>query len=81
MGALRSNKMLLDEDSTVMVIKRKIADELLPESDGWSRIEMRTPSRILVGQDHTLRFIRAFLWPKAKGELILYYTQAIESLY
>lgn len=80
MPALSKSHMSLNEDNTVMHIKRKIADEVLPDADDWAKIEIRTPSGMLLGQDHSLRYVRSFLWPKAKGELILYYAQGAESL-
>lgn len=75
---LRRSSMTLQEDQTVLSIKRRVVEEAYPGSD-VSRVEIRTPTGIKCGQDHSLKYVRTFLWPVSKGDLVLYYCQAPES--
>ena len=75
---LRRSSMTLQEDQTILSIKRKIVEEVYPGTE-VSKVEIRTPTGIKCGQDHSLKYVRSFLWPKSKGELVLYYCQAADS--
>lgn len=75
---LRRSSMTLQEDQTILSIKRKIVEEAYPGTD-VSKVEIRTPTGIKCGQDHSLKYVRSFLWPVSKGDLVLYYCQAADS--
>jgi len=75
---LRRSSMTLQEDQTILSIKRKLVEEAYPGTD-VSKVEIRTPTGIKCGQDHSLKYVRSFLWPISKGDLVLYYCQAAES--
>jgi len=75
---LRSSRMTLQEDQTVLIIKRRLVEEVYPGTD-VSKVEIRTESGIKCGQDHSLKYVRTFLWPPSKGNLILFYCQAADS--
>ena len=77
--ALRRSRMSLSEDLVVGFIKRHIVEEVCPEKS-VAEIDIRTPSGLLLGQDHSLRFIRAILWPPCKGDLVLKYSCSKKSL-
>ena len=77
--ALRRSRMSLSEEMVVSFIKRHIVDEVCPEKS-VSEIDIRTPSGLLLGQDHSLRFIRAILWPPSKGDFVLKYSCSKKSL-
>ena len=70
--ALRHSRMCLVEDVTVSQVKRLLV-EALPGISA-ADVVMRTPCGMLVGQDHSLRYVRNFLWPRSKGELVLRYS-------
>jgi hypothetical protein len=70
---LKCSSMSVMEDVPVCNIKRLIADEVLPGTS-TEQICIRTASGVLVGQDHSLRYVRTFLWPRCKGELVLKYS-------
>ena len=38
-----------------------------------TKIQLLTLSGSLVGQDHTLKYVRAVLWPRSRSELSLSY--------
>ena len=69
---LKRDHMCLAEDCPIFQIKRLIVDEILPGMCA-TKIELLTPSGALVGQDHTLKYVRAVLWPRSRGELSLSY--------
>ena len=69
---LKRDHMCLAEDCPIFQIKRLIVDEILPGMCA-TKIELLTPSGALVGQDHTLKYVRAVLWPRSRGELALSY--------
>ena len=71
--ALKSSRMCLSEDIPVCNIKRFVVEEVLPELCA-AQITIRTASGVLVGHDHSLRYVRTFLWPKSKGDLVLKYS-------
>ncbi len=75
---LKQSRLRLREDDTVMVVKRRVHEEVFPNVEA-SKVEIRTPSNILCGQDHSLKYVRTFLWPPSKGELTLVYNLAKES--
>lgn len=75
---LRRSSMTLHEDQTVLSIKRRIVEEAYPGTD-VSRVEIRTPTGIKCGQEHSLKYVRGFLWPVSKGDLVMYYCLAPES--
>ena len=75
---LRHSSMTLQEEQTVMCIKRRVLEEAYPGTD-VAKIEIRTPTGIKCGQDHSLKYVRTFLWPVSKGDLVLYYSQAADS--
>jgi hypothetical protein len=75
---LRGSRMTLQEDQTVISIKRRVVEEAYPGTE-VSRVEIRTPTGIKCGQDHSLKYVRTFLWPASKGDLVLYYCQAADS--
>jgi len=75
---LRKSSMTLEEDQTVLNIKRRVVEEAYPGTD-VTKVDIRTPSGIKCGQDHSLKYIRTFLWPVSKGPLVLYYCQAADS--
>ena len=75
---LRRSSMTLQEDQTILSIKRKIVEEVYPGTE-VAKVEIRTPTGIKCGQDHSLKYVRSFLWPKSKGDLVLYYCQAADS--
>lgn len=75
---LRRSSMTLHEDQTVLSIKRRVVEEAYPGTD-VSRVEIRTPTGIKCGQDHSLKYVRTFLWPVSKGDLVMYYCQAPDS--
>jgi hypothetical protein len=77
--ALRRSRMILTEDVTVFHIKRQIVEEVCPGLS-TTQIDVRTPSGLLLGQDHSLRFVRTVLWPPSKGELVLKYSRGKSSL-
>jgi hypothetical protein len=70
--ALKRRRMCLAEDCPIFQIKRLIVDEILPGMCA-TKIELRTQCGALVGQDHTLKYVRAVLWPKSRGDLTLLY--------
>ena len=70
--ALKRGRMSLAEDCPVFQIKRLIVDEILPGMCA-TKIELRTQCGALVGQDHTLKYVRTVLWPKSRGDLTLTY--------
>ena len=76
---LKRSALQLKEDDTVMVIKQRVHDEVFPDVAA-SDIEIRTQNKILCGQDHSLKYVRTFLWPRSKGDLLLVYSKAKESL-
>ena len=76
---LKRSALQLKEDDTVMVIKQRLHDEVFPDVAA-SDIEIRTQNKILCGQDHSLKYVRTFLWPRSKGDLLLVYSKAKESL-
>ena len=78
--ALQRSRMSLSEEMVVSFIKRHIVDEVCPEKS-VSEIDIRTPSGLLLGQDHSLRFIRAILWPPSKGDFVLKYSCSKKSLF
>ncbi|EKX38091.1 hypothetical protein GUITHDRAFT_115853 [Guillardia theta CCMP2712] len=78
--AVKSKSLRLEEDSTVMSIKRLIIDEAYP-GENLSKIEVRTKAGMLLGQDHSLRYVRQFLWPESRGDLVLYYSKGKDSLF
>ncbi len=69
---LKRDHMCLPEDSPIVHIKRLIVDEIMPGMCA-TKIELIMPSGALVGQDHTLKYVRAVLWPRSRGELALSY--------
>ena len=71
--ALKSSRMCLSEDIPVCNLKRFVVEEVLPELCA-AQITIRTASGVLVGHDHSLRYVRTFLWPKSKGDLVLKYS-------
>jgi len=71
--------MQLKEDETIMSIKRRVKEEVLPHVEA-SQIEIRTQSNIICGQDHSMKYVRTFLWPPSKGDLTLLYRKAKDSL-
>ena len=73
MPSLKRSNMCLMEDLPVGHITRLIVDELMP-GKCIGAITIRTASGALVGQDHSLRFVRTFLWPRSKGDLVLKYS-------
>ncbi len=73
MPSLKCSNMCLMEDLPVGHITRLIVDELMP-GKCIGAITIRTASGALVGQDHSLRFVRTFLWPRSKGDLVLKYS-------
>ena len=75
---LRRSSMTLQEDQTVLNIKRRVVEEAYPGTD-VCKVEIRTPSGIKCGQDHSLKYVRSFLWPVSKGDLVLYYCLAADS--
>jgi hypothetical protein len=75
---LRRSSMTLQEDQTVLNIKRRVVEEAYPGTD-VSKVEIRTPSGIKCGQDHSLKYVRSFLWPVSKGDLVLHYCLAADS--
>jgi hypothetical protein len=69
---LKTSRMCLTEDFTICQVKRLIIDEIQPDLC-TTKIELRTPCGALVGQDHTLKYVRAVQWPKSRGDLVLQY--------
>ena len=69
---LKRDQMCVPEDCPIFQVKRLIVDAVLPGMCA-TKIELRMPSGALVGQDHTLKYVRAVLWPRSKGELSLSY--------
>ena len=67
---LRKSRMTLHEDAVIHSIKHHIVDEVAPELN-VAELELRTPSGLLLGQDHSLRYVRAVLWPPSRGEFVL----------
>eukprot|EP00960_Hanusia_phi_P006188 178492-Hanusia_phi.AAC.2 len=78
--AVKSKSLRVEEDSTVLNIKRQIINEAYP-GENVSKIEVRTKAGLLLGQDHSLRYVRQFLWPESKGDLVLYYSKGKDSLF
>ena len=76
---LRRDRLCLAEDCPVVQVKRLIVDEILPGMCA-SKIELLTPSGALVGQDHTLKYVRTVLWPRSRGELSLSYRLGKEKM-
>jgi hypothetical protein len=70
---LKRSRMCLTEDFTIGQVKRLIIDEILPEMC-TAMIELRTPCGALVGQDHTLKYVRTVQWPRSRGDLVLQYS-------
>ena len=77
--ALRRSRMALGEDATVLDIKRRIVEEACPGTSA-AEIDVRAPSGMLLGQDHSLKFVRTVLWPPSRGELVLRYSRKAKSL-
>ena len=77
--ALQRSRLSMSEDATVLHLKRRIVEEACP---GMSAMELdiRAPSGMLLGQDHSLKFVRTVLWPASKGELVLRYSRHAKSL-
>lgn len=71
--------MALGEDATVLDIKRRIVEEACPGTSA-AEIDVRAPSGMLLGQDHSLKFVRTVLWPPSRGELVLRYSRKAKSL-
>ena len=76
---LKRDHMCLPEDSPIVQIKRLIVDEIRPGMCA-TKIELITPSGALVGQDHTLKYVRTVLWPRSRGELSLSYRLGKEKM-
>ncbi len=72
--SLRLNRITTTEDVTVLQIKRQILDEICPGL-ALAEIEIRTPSGMRVGPEHSIQFVRTVMWPKSMGELVLKYSR------
>ena len=78
--ALKTSRMCLSEDLPVCDIKRLVVEEVLPDLCA-TQITIRTSSGVLVGHDHSLRYVRTFLWPRSKGDLVLKYSISKTTLF
>ena len=78
--ALSRSRMCLMEDMTMAQVTRIIAEDALPGIPS-SQIVLRTPTGMMVGHEHSLRYVRSFLWPRSKGELVLRYSLGKGSLF
>ena len=76
---IKRTHMTLMEDMTVFHVKRQIIDEVLPGLCA-TQIDIRTSSGMLLGQDHSLRYVRTILWPRCNGDLVLKYSLSKRSL-
>jgi hypothetical protein len=65
---------VMGEDSTVMQIKQLVIEKLLP-GDSVNNVVLRTPAGLLLGNEHSLKYVRYFLWPPTKGQLNLVYSR------
>ncbi len=72
--SLRLNQITTTEDATVLQIKRQILDEICPGLTA-AEIEIRTPSGMRVGPEHSIQFVRTVMWPKSMGDLVLKYSR------
>jgi hypothetical protein len=77
--ALRRSRITLAEDSVVLNIKRRIVEEVCPGL-GVADVDVRAPTGMLLGQDHSIKFVRTVLWPLSKGELVLRYRRHVNPL-
>ncbi len=72
--------MSLLEDKTIFDVKRLLV-EGVRSSLSASQLEIRTSSGMLLGQDHSLRYVRTILWPPCKGKLVLKYSLRKDQLF
>lgn len=77
--AMKRRRLCLMEDEPVSNLIRIVVEEVLPRIPS-SQIVLRTPSGMLVGHDHSLRYVRNFLWPRSRGDLTLSYSIKHDSL-
>jgi hypothetical protein len=77
--SLKRNRLSFKDDMTVFFIKRHIVDEVLPDVSA-TEIDIKTSTGILLGQDHSLRYIRTILWPPYKGDIDLKFSLGKGSL-
>ena len=78
--ALQRSRLSMSEDATVLHLKRRIVEEACPGMSA-TELDIRAPSGMLLGQDHSLKFVRTVLWPASKGELVLRYSRHAKSLF
>uniref|UniRef100_A0A7S0M9U5 Uncharacterized protein n=2 Tax=Cryptomonas curvata TaxID=233186 RepID=A0A7S0M9U5_9CRYP len=72
--SLRLNQITTTEDATVLQIRRQILDEICPGLTA-AEIEIRTPSGMRVGPEHSIQFVRTVMWPKSMGDFVLKYSR------
>lgn len=67
----------MDEDTTVMQIKRLVIDHVnkVGRSGHIEMVTFRISSGMQLGNDHSLKYIRRFLWPPDKGRLDIMYSR------
>ena len=76
---LKKRKLCLNEDEPVSFVARLIVDEVTPNVSP-SKIVIRTQCGMLVGHEHSMRYVRSVLWPRSKGDLVLKCSLRHESL-
>jgi hypothetical protein len=77
--AVKKKRICWTEDEPVSQIVRYIVNEVLPEI-APAQIVLRAPSGMLVGHEHSLRYVRNVIWPRSRGNLVLRYGIRHESL-
>jgi hypothetical protein len=65
---------VMGENATVMQIKQLVTERLLP-GDSAQDVLLRTPAGLMLGNEHSLKYVRYFLWPPTKGQLNLVYSK------
>jgi len=69
----------MDEETTVMQIKRMVMDHVnkVGRSGHIEMVTFRISSGMQLGNDHSLKYIRRFLWPPDKGRLDIMYSRDV----
>lgn len=67
----------MDEETTVMQVKRMVMDHVnkVGRSGNIEMVTFRISSGMQLGNDHSLKYIRRFLWPPDKGRLDIMYSR------
>jgi hypothetical protein len=65
---------VMGENATILQIKQLVTERLLP-GDSAQDVLLRTPAGLMLGNEHSLKYVRYFLWPPTKGQLDLVYSK------